>query len=422
MSSIRPARSARLSLEALEDRTTPTYLARPGNQAIAVNGTTPPLGGASVAVGDIFPEPDLLGRVFNEYVTGTGPGVEGLVRIWNLSGTLVGSFVPFPGFTGGINVAVGDVIGDGSMEIIAAVAGNGPPHVKVFTNTGQLLSSFLAFDARFFGGVNVATGNVLGGIAGGGFAGGTVSSSFKQEIIIGAAAGISPHVVVTDGVGTQLRSFLTFDLGYRGGVTVAAGNIDTTRSSGFSVSGSDPNSYDEIVVGAATDVPHVKVFDVFTGAIQERLSFLAFDRSIRGGVTVAAGSTDGNPGAEIYVSQIRQGGGVPVRVFDGNAQLRLQFSPFPATYTTVVNMAIANIDSGFLFANRFEVSFQERYDPEDDDSFLFNFFLDNNPDFLRQDLAVVTGDGPYSQRPRLLLGPSIFSGPNLAGGNGPGPT
>ncbi len=410
-------RTARLSLEALEDRTTPTFIARPGSQIINVNGVNVPTGGLSIAAGNLVPElGGASGVAQNEYVTGTGPGVESRVRIWRLNGTNNAgqnypllSFDPFPGFTGGINVAVGDVLGDAKLEIIAAVAGHGPPHVKVFDNTGRLLSSFYAFNPAFLGGVNIAVGNVLGGIGSGGFPGGTVSGNFKQEIIIGAAAGDTPHVVVANGNGVILRSFLAFDLGYRGGVTVASANIDSTPSPGFfdpntgTGTFADLNAYDEIIVGAATNIPHVKVFDVQTGAITLRRSFFAFDPAQTGGVTVAAGNTNGFPGAQIFVSQITPPGvhiDTKVRVFDGLAQFQFQFTPFPRDYSHVLNMTVAYLKPG-------------AFNPSDDDD--LSFFPNHNPAFLTQDLAIVTGDGPFLQQPRVYYGaparPAGLNGP-----------
>lgn len=417
-------RSARLAVESLEDRTTPTFLSRPGN-VIGVNNVNVQAGGLSIAAGDLLPDPQSFGRAQNEYVTGTGPGTEGLVKVWRLNGLINGqgtptlTINPFPGFQGGVNVAVGDVLGDGALEIIAAVAGNGPPHVKVFDTTGAELGSFLAFDPAFMGGVNIAVGNVLGGIRAGGFPGGTTSTNFKQEIIVGAAAGSAPHVVVADGTGAIVRSFLAFDLGFRGGVVVAAGSLETTRSTNFSVTGADLNSYDEIIVGSATSGAHVKAFAVDTGAVVQRLSFFAFDQSTSQGVTLAAGSTDGIRGAEIYVGQVlpaAAAAGFPtVRVFNGTGQAVLDFAPFPATYTRVVNMVVANLTPagrGFNF-----------YDDADDNTFPYTFtnvFPNGNPDFATQDLALVAGDGALFQVPRYFDGASFF-GNIPAGGNGPPP-
>ncbi len=401
--------SARLSVEVLEDRTTPTFLTRPGPQQLNVNGVGVPTGGLSIAVGNLLPDTGFGGLVENEYVTGTGPGMEGLVRVWRFNGRVAGqggvpafSFTPFAGFQGGLNVAVGDVLGDGTPEIIVAPAGNGPPHVKVFTASGRELGSFMAFEPGFLGGVNLAVGNVLGGIAAGGFSGGAVSKDFKQEIIVGAAAGGVPHVVVTDAAGTVFRSFLAFDLGYQGGVTVAAASIDATRTAAFTVTGSDTNAYDEIIVGAATAIPHVKAFEVWTGAITERLSFYAFDPSIQQGVTVAAGTTANRRGADIFVSQIvptTSTAAPAIRVYDATGALQVQFSPFPSNYSRVVNMTVGYLTSG-------------RYDPSDDDSQFFGF---DSFDFLTQDLTVVAGDGPYEQAPRFFMG--LPNAP--AGSNGP---
>ena len=415
-SSGRASAAPKLAVERLEDRTVPTFLARPGPQQLTVNSLNVPTGGLSIAAGDLLPDPVTpFGRAQNEYVTGTGPGVEALVRVWRLNGLTNGqgvpalAFNPFPGFTGGVNVAVGDVTGDGAPEIIVAVAGNGPPIVKVYNAQGQMLSTFLAFDPTFMGGVNIAVGNVLGGIAAGGFSGGAVSSRFKQEIIVGAAAGTAPHVVVTDAAGTVLRSFLAFDVGYRGGVTVAAASIDTQRSARFNVTGADTNAYDEIVVGAATNVPHVKAFEVFSGAITERLSFFAFDPAISQGVTVAAGSTDGRRGAEIYVSQSIPASAAAtaqplVRAFDATGQVITQFAPYPPGYSRVVNMVV-----GYFTPPSFiNLGF---FDPRDDDSSLLN----TNRDFLTQDLALVAGDGPFQQQPRFFIGLTNAA----AGLNGP---
>ncbi len=408
MPSLFRTHSARLSVEVLEDRTTPTFLARPGPQRLTVNDFTVPTGGLSIAAGNLFPEAGFGGSVENEYVTGTGPGIEGLVRVWRFNGLVSGqgvpalSFVPFAGFAGGLNVAVGDVLGDGAPEIIAAVAGKGPPHVKVFNANGQEIASFMAFEPGFLGGVNIAVGNVLGGIAAGGFSGGAVSQDYKQEIIIGAAAGGTPHVVVTNATGTVLRSFLAFDLRYQGGVVVAAASIDTQRTAAFALTGSDTNAYDEVVVGSATAVPHVKAFEVWTGAITERLSFYAFDPAIQQGVTITAGTTANRRGADIFVSQIAppaSAAAPTIRVFSGTGQLQVEVAPFPPGYSRVVNMSVAYLTNGM-------------YDPSDDDSLAFG---NDSFDFLTQDLTVVAGDGPYQQIPRFFIGlpnaPAGSSGP-----------
>lgn len=395
---------AKLAVERLEDRTVPTFLPTSASPNTLVNGVR--LGdsgapGVSIAIGDLNPEGFNIAR--NEYVIATGPGPVGTVSVYSLLGNRENQFVPFAGFTGGLNVAVGDVIGDSRSEIVVVAAGNGPSQVGVFTSSGQLLASFMAFDAGFTGGLNVAVGNVSndGNPLDIGTGGGGPQPRVKSEIIIGAAAGITPHVKVFDGSGNLQRSFYAFDEAYRGGVVVAAASIDTTRVPD-TIPGPgrppDTNSYAEIIVGAATNEPHVKVFSVWQGSQTLLQSYFAFDPNNpanRGGVTLAAGNTDGNRGAEIYVGLI---GGSRVRAIAGESTgLIAEFTAFPdapLNYSRVVNMAVGNTG---------------QFDPLDDDSFFGN---GGNV----QDLAVVAGDGPPGQQPRYYRGL-----PNSAAGrNGPG--
>ena len=87
---------------------------------------------------------------------------------------LVASFLAYsPAFRGGVEVAVGDVNGDGTPDIITGAGPGGGPQVEVFDGTklkevqangtlpaSALLASFYAYAASFTGGVNVAAGDV----------------------------------------------------------------------------------------------------------------------------------------------------------------------------------------------------------------------------------------------------------------------
>src|SRR5262249_9065721 len=108
----------------------------------------------------------------------------------------------------GVRVAAGDVNGDGRADIVTGASNPGGPHIKVFSGAdGSLLKSFFAYDASFFGGVNVAAGDVNGD----GFA----------DVVTGAGAGGGPHVKVFSGKdGTTLRSFFAYDGNFFGGVQV----------------------------------------------------------------------------------------------------------------------------------------------------------------------------------------------------------
>ncbi|MEA2065128.1 MAG: S8 family peptidase, partial [Patescibacteria group bacterium] len=65
-------------------------------------------------------------------------------------------------FRGGVNVATGDIDGDGIDEIIAGAGNGGGPHVRIFDQLGRVKNQFFAYDKNFRGGVNVATGDIDG--------------------------------------------------------------------------------------------------------------------------------------------------------------------------------------------------------------------------------------------------------------------
>src|SRR5204863_51914 len=71
-------------------------------------------------------------------------------------------FAFVPTFTGGVNVAAGDLTGDGKVEIIAAAETNSGPLVRVFSQSGAMLQSFFAYSPSFTGGVNVAARDIDG--------------------------------------------------------------------------------------------------------------------------------------------------------------------------------------------------------------------------------------------------------------------
>jgi hypothetical protein len=399
-----PARRARLNVECLEDRTVPAFLTRPGG-TINVNGVRQAAVGLSLAMGNVLPDQfALFGFEQMEYVTGTGPGTAARVNVFgangvnnDLQGVPLVSFDPYPGFnfTGGINVAVGDVLGDERLEIIVTPASNAPGFVTVYNAQGALQAAFLATPAAYTGGLSLAVGNVLGGIAAGGFPGGNTSRNFKQEIIVGTATQFD-FVGVYDAAGGLQRGFLAF-AGARTGVNLAAGSVDTTRVADYVVGSGEPdfNAFDEIIVGANSVAPAVAIYGVDTGVTLRRF-FFAFDPNAGRGVTVAAGSTDGLLGAELYTNLL---GSSRVRVYNGDTgTLFGERQVFPPDFTGVLNMAV-----GYVFP-----SF---YDPTDDD----DNPPDGNFDFVNQDLLIVTGDGPAFQAPRQFRGgffsPALFNGP-----------
>ncbi len=198
-------------------------------------------------------------------------------------GQRIGQIAPYPaGFYGGVRVAVGDVNNDGVSDLITAPGPGGGPLVKGYSGAdGHELFSFFVFEPGFRGGVNVAVGDTDG--------------DGRTEIVVGAGGGGGPRVRVFAADLSLVGDFLAFEPGFRGGVTVTAGDFG-------------------VAVGAGEGgAPVVKVFDPRTG--QEQRTLAAFDLGLRGGVSVAAGDLDGD-GRDELVTGAGPGGGPVAQVFD----------------------------------------------------------------------------------------------------------
>ena len=204
------------------------------------------LGGVSVASADID------GDTVADIIVGAGPGAGPHVKVFSgATGAEIRSFFAYgAAFTGGVNVAGGDIDNDGNADIVTGTV-FGAPHVKVFDGlTHALHQSFFAY-SQASNGVNVATA-LIGGI---------------DTLVTGSGSGIAPSVQVYNANGTVRGSFAPYAASFLGGVRVA-GNVD-----GKIVTGAGP--------GAG---PHVKVFDGTTFAELE--SFFAQAPSFTGGVYV----------------------------------------------------------------------------------------------------------------------------------------
>src|SRR5690606_24775766 len=119
-----------------------------------------------------------------------------------------------PDFLGGVSLAAADVDGDGRADIIAGAGRGGGPQVRVFRGGSlELLHDFFAFEPGFRGGVNVAAGDVNG--------------DGSADVIVGAGEGGGPRVAVRDGrSGAPLADFFAYAASVRAGVYVAAGDLD----------------------------------------------------------------------------------------------------------------------------------------------------------------------------------------------------
>ncbi len=86
------------------------------------------------------------------------------ILVTNLRGQVLRSWFAYrQEFTGGSTVGLGDVDGDGLREVVTGAGRGGGPHVRIFRTDGASWGgAFFAFDPNERGGVNVAIGDVDG--------------------------------------------------------------------------------------------------------------------------------------------------------------------------------------------------------------------------------------------------------------------
>lgn len=167
-------------------------------------------GGVFVASGDVN------GDGVADIITGGGPGAPPAVRVYSGApgSPILQQFLAYDGgFRGGVSVAAGDVNGDGRADIITGAATNSQPHVKVFNGSnGTLIRTLLAPAGSYSGGVNVAVGDVLG-------------DGTPEVLVAPAAPGLAGVVKVYSPTGTELTQFQGLNPTLDGGVQMAVGDL-----------------------------------------------------------------------------------------------------------------------------------------------------------------------------------------------------
>jgi hypothetical protein len=151
-----------------------------------------------------------------EVVTGPGKGLAPQVKIFNLAGQMLNTgFLAYAKtFTAGVNVAVGDIDGNGTQEIVTGAGAGGGPQVRIFSMSGKLINpGFFAYGSTWRTGVNVALGDVNG--------------DGRDEIITGPGVKGWPQIKVFNKKGEIVGApFFAFADYLRDGVKVAAMDID----------------------------------------------------------------------------------------------------------------------------------------------------------------------------------------------------
>jgi len=291
------------------------------------------------------------------------------ITITDLSGYKKKEFLAYnKSFLGGVNLAAGDFNNDGNEEIVTAPAKDLEADIKIFDNSGKVLSHFLAYPYNFKGGVNIVVADVDG--------------DGEKEIITAPKAGFEPVVKIFKKDGKLIRSFLAYPASFKGGVSLAVGNLR------------DDDKNEILTAPGKGGIPQLKVFSN-QGVLLN--SFLVAKRNETYGFNVAIADLDANPRrrqGEIIVS--RQSNQAILGAYDFRGAKRNQWSSYSLPFTGNVNVLTSDLNrdgftdiitvpgSGggphikiFNYQGNFERSFYA-YAPEFNSGVNATVFLTNN--------------------------------------------
>jgi hypothetical protein len=237
------------------------------------------------------------------------PGARGAIKVYDHKGHLNASLSPFEA-AGGVNIAAGDLDGDGRAEIVAGQAKGAD--IKVFDGrTFRETLTLSPFHSSFRGGVSVAAGDVTG--------------DGRAEIVAGAGPGGGPHVRVFDGSGSAVNSFPAFDPGFTGGVRVAVGDVTG-------------DGVGDLIVSAAVGDGSVRTFDGVSG--KPLGGFFPYGDEHKGRVSLVAGRFLGED--VLFASKILAGDG-SVRVISlSDLGKTVDITPFGDKYRGSLSLGFSS--------------------------------------------------------------------------------
>ena len=247
----------------------------------------------------------------DEIVAGGVKGDMPFVRVVDQNGTMLSSFLAFePNFYGGTNVAAGDVDGDGQTEIVVVPDSDRAPIVRVYNLEGQLENEFYAYNISYIAGINVAVGDVDG--------------DGTAEIITSPHYGLLPKIKIFNGDGIVEKEIMAYAPNFSGGVNIGLGDMNS-------------DGVLDIITGAgAGGGPHVQAFDYFGNKIT---SFMAFANNMTAGIYVTSFDWNRDGKNEIVVTAASPGG-PHVKIFSLYGSLMGEFFPYDINFTSGVNVEV----------------------------------------------------------------------------------
>jgi hypothetical protein len=270
----------------------------------------------------------------------------GFVELVNSdTGHIYQSFQPFGAtFKGVVEVALGDVNGDGVPNLIVSTHGAFNGQVMVFDGAAAIESGVgFSNSSTWANGSGsilpdgestplLATLTPFAGYKGGFYvASGDVNNDGHSDIIVGTSAGGVTRVAVFSGANPSVQLgniIIPFGTQFTGGATVAAGDVTG-------------NGFADVIVGSASEMARIKVYSLMGNAFDQVGSTInPFSKALVG-VEVAAVDVNGSGVSDIAIG-ILNGGTAQVAIVDGSGNQL-------ARYTAGKHMsafAIGEVDPG----------------------------------------------------------------------------
>lgn len=169
-----------------------------------------------------------------------------------------------------VSLAAANLLGNSEKELVVGAGKGNEPWVKIFDRQGKELKRFYAFDRVFRGGVSVAVADLDG--------------DGKIEIIVSPGSGLNSEVRIFSSDGKLKNKFSVFEKNFRGGVSVAAGDVDG-------------DGIKEIVVGAGKGGgPQIAIYN---GQGELKSQYYAYDNDFKKGVRISVSDINNDGKAEI---------------------------------------------------------------------------------------------------------------------------
>jgi FG-GAP-like repeat/FG-GAP repeat len=246
--------------------------------------------------------PKASAATVHDWIADTGGGCQGLPHPWTPPGVAARPTIP-------------QRVTPSRARVVVGVGGR----VRIFDASTHALRRVLApFGAGYIGPLAVALG--------------AWNHDGVADIAVAQGAGSAGAVKVLDGkTGKPVASYYPFPASFRGGATVALGDVTGDGRA-------------DVVVGSGPGTPaQVKVYDSATRRSAIVLS--PFARTFRGGVSVATADVNGDGHADLIAGS---GAGMQatVAIFDGATTAPLDaFSPFPS-FRGGVSVTAARLAAG----------------------------------------------------------------------------